>query len=122
MRKRAQSLTEYALVIAVVAAALLTMQTYFKRGVQSIAKISADQLGGFDSGISADEVQQMAKDQERDPKYGALIHYDVKTSTDQSLTTTTQSNGERSSTIDKETEHVWDAQVPGREFYQELDY
>lgn len=122
MSKRAQSVTEYALVIAVVAAALLTMQTYFKRGVQSIAKISADQLGGFDSGISADEVQEMAKDQERDPKYGALIHYGVETSTDQSLTTTTQSNGERSLTINKWTEHVQDTQVPGREFYQELDY
>jgi Flp pilus assembly pilin Flp len=119
MNKRAQSVTEYALIIAVVAAALLTMQTYFKRGVQSIAKISADQLGGFDSGISADEVQQMAKDQERDPKYGALISYHVETSTDQSLTTTTQSNGERSLTINKLTEHVQDAQVPGRKFYQE---
>ena len=42
--RRGQNLAEYALIIAVVGLALAAMQTYFKRGIQSIAKISADEL------------------------------------------------------------------------------
>ncbi|MDD5004887.1 MAG: hypothetical protein PHS34_06955 [Candidatus Omnitrophica bacterium] len=40
-----QSIAEYALLIAVVSAALLAMQIYMKRGIQSVIKYSADQLG-----------------------------------------------------------------------------
>lgn len=119
--KRAQTVTDYALIIAVVAAALLAMQTYFKRGAESIAKISVDKLGGFDSGITPEEVQRMARQQEIDPKYGKLELYSVQTSSDQSVTTTTKVGGGRSVTINTDTEHVTDKQVPGRRFYQRID-
>lgn len=47
MSKRAQGITEYALVIAVVAVALVAMQAYFKRGVQAVIKTPVDNLGLF---------------------------------------------------------------------------
>ncbi len=47
MNKKAQGITEYALIIAAVAAALLVMQPYFKRAVQSIVKTPVDNLGLF---------------------------------------------------------------------------
>lgn len=43
-RRKGQNLAEYALIIGVVSLALVAMQAYFKRGVQSIVKGSADEL------------------------------------------------------------------------------
>ena len=43
--KRGQSTVEYAVLIAVVAAALLGVQFYAKRAVQGRVKASADQIG-----------------------------------------------------------------------------
>jgi len=40
-----QNLMEYGLILGVVAIALLTMQTYFKRGIQSVIKVVADDYG-----------------------------------------------------------------------------
>ena len=45
LRKRGQSISEYVIVIGIVAAALLLMQTYIKRGIQGVIKASADELG-----------------------------------------------------------------------------
>jgi hypothetical protein len=119
--KRAQTVTDYALIIAVVAAALLAMQTYFRRGAESIAKVAVDKLGGFDSGISPEEIQSMARQQELDPKYGKLELYGVETTTIQSVTATTKLGGGRSVTINQDIEHVTDKQSPGRQFYQRID-
>ena len=43
--RRGQYVAEYALIIAVAAAALLTMQAYFKRGIQGKIKEGSDSLG-----------------------------------------------------------------------------
>lgn len=43
--KRGQNLLEYGLIIGIVTVALLGMQTYFKRGVQSVIKVVADNYG-----------------------------------------------------------------------------
>jgi Flp pilus assembly pilin Flp len=43
--RRAQSTLEYAVIIAVVAAALVAIQIYLKRGVQGKLRQSADQIG-----------------------------------------------------------------------------
>lgn len=40
-----QNLMEYGLILGVVAVALITMQTYFKRGIQSVIKVVADDYG-----------------------------------------------------------------------------
>ena len=45
MNKKAQSINEYAIIIAIVVVAIMSMQVYFKRGIQSIIQDSADQLG-----------------------------------------------------------------------------
>lgn len=118
MGKNAQGVTEYALIIAVVAAVLLTMQAYFKRGVQAVAKVSMDQLGGFDSGLTPGQVQNMAIKQEIDPKYGILQSQSVKISLDQSLKVTTPKDStERKVSIIKDEEHVED--LTPKNFWQE---
>ncbi len=51
LRKKAQSTLEYALIIAVIVAALLAIQIYMKRGVQGKLRESSDQIGEqFDAG------------------------------------------------------------------------
>jgi hypothetical protein len=44
MRKKAQSINEYAMVIAIITLAAVSMQTYVKRGIQGVIKLSADDL------------------------------------------------------------------------------
>jgi len=46
VNSRAQSISEYVLVIGLVSAALVGMQVYMKRGIQAVVKDSADELGG----------------------------------------------------------------------------
>jgi Flp pilus assembly pilin Flp len=43
--KRAHNIVEYSLVIGVVTVALMAMNTYFKRGIQGIIKVVADDMG-----------------------------------------------------------------------------
>lgn len=45
VNSRAQSISEYVLVIGLVSAALVGMQVYMKRGIQAVVKDSADELG-----------------------------------------------------------------------------
>lgn len=45
LKRKSQSLIEYALILGIVAAALLGMQVYMKRGIQRAVQLSADQLG-----------------------------------------------------------------------------
>jgi Flp pilus assembly pilin Flp len=42
---KGQNITEYGLILAVVMVAFLAMNTYFKRGIQSVIKATADDLG-----------------------------------------------------------------------------
>lgn len=42
---KAQSLIEYGLILGIITVALLSMQVYFKRGVQSVVKVVADDFG-----------------------------------------------------------------------------
>lgn len=44
-RKKSQSTLEYAILIAVIAAVLLTIQVYFKRAAQGRIRSSADDIG-----------------------------------------------------------------------------
>ena len=45
LNKRGQSTLEYGVVIAVVVAALISMQTYIKRGVQGKLRQASDEIG-----------------------------------------------------------------------------
>lgn len=44
---RGQNLIEYGLILGIITVALLGMQVYFKRGVQSVIKIAADDYAGY---------------------------------------------------------------------------
>ena len=46
-QNKAELVIEYALMIAIVATALMTMQTYINRGVQGILKVNADDFASF---------------------------------------------------------------------------
>lgn len=43
--KKAQSVIEYTLILALIGAALAAMQVYMKRGLQRVVKVATDQLG-----------------------------------------------------------------------------
>jgi len=46
LKRKSQSILEYAILIAVVVAAILIMQTFMKRGVQGRLKDSSEKIGG----------------------------------------------------------------------------
>ena len=50
-RARGQALAEYAFLIAIVSAAVLTMRVYLTRGIQAGVKVAADQIGDQVNGI-----------------------------------------------------------------------
>lgn len=56
-----QALAEYALVLAVVMAALLAIRTYLKRGIQATVKIAADEIGEQRDGLLEIDYQQAIK-------------------------------------------------------------
>lgn len=58
MERRAQSVIEYSLVLAVVAAVFVAMQTYLKRSIQAGIRISADQLGNQEQGLEEVNAQK----------------------------------------------------------------
>ncbi len=55
--KKGQNLIEYGLILGIVTVALLGMQTYFKRGVQSVIKVVADDYGTQGTPISDVEIE-----------------------------------------------------------------
>ena len=44
-KSQAQSLSEYAIVLGIVASVFLVMQVYMKRGIQAVIKVAADEIG-----------------------------------------------------------------------------
>lgn len=49
----AQSILEYTVLLTVVAAALVAMKIYFQRGIQSVVKVAADEIGSQRYGASS---------------------------------------------------------------------
>lgn len=56
-KKRGQSTLEYAVLIVVIIGALLTIQTYIKRGVQGRLKSAADDIGDQYSDGNQNEIR-----------------------------------------------------------------
>lgn len=44
-KNKGQNLLEYTLILAIITVVLLGMRTYFKRGIQSVIKVAADDYG-----------------------------------------------------------------------------
>ncbi|MFH1655291.1 MAG: hypothetical protein ABH954_01615, partial [Candidatus Omnitrophota bacterium] len=55
-KNNAQSIAEYSLFLTLVAAALLTMQVYMKRGVQGVLKFAADEVGSQEEEVAAENM------------------------------------------------------------------
>lgn len=61
LRTRAQNILEYAVVFAIVSAALVTMQLYSKRGIQALVKLATDQMAGQKKGVAEKRVENNAR-------------------------------------------------------------
>jgi uncharacterized protein (UPF0333 family) len=102
MYKKGQSTLEYAIIIAVVVAALLAMQIYMKRGVQGKMKQSTDDIGAqFEANATSNQVDFET----------TADTTNVQTIQNQVTTTTLQPGGE---TKEKSSEDVqrWDVAQP----------
>ena len=78
MDKRGQSLTEYAILFSVVAAAYLGMQLYVKRGVQAHIKGVSDDFAGTESATTGSLLQY-------EPYYTADSGYQVTQTRDNNV-------------------------------------
>jgi uncharacterized protein (UPF0333 family) len=59
MRKsKGQSIIEYAIVLSIVTAAIMAMQTYIKRGIQGVVKVAADEMKMSEDGVGQFEGMQ----------------------------------------------------------------
>jgi hypothetical protein len=56
MRRNAQAISEYLVLITLIAAALTVMQIYFRRSVQAVVKIAADEIGGQKEGAATEDL------------------------------------------------------------------
>jgi hypothetical protein len=54
LRRKAQSILEYAILLAIVIAAIIVMQTFMKRGIQGRLKDSSDRISGGESYSASD--------------------------------------------------------------------
>lgn len=90
-KKKSQSILEYALLIGVIAAALLVMQVFVKRGFQGRLKDSADRLGDQFSASGTTTYQK------RTLGTNQVIREGSTTSLTLSSTTTTRTGGKTTS-------------------------
>lgn len=65
---KGQNLIEYGLILGIITVALLGMQTYFKRGVQSVIKVVADDYGPQGDPIGDTEIAIKKKIYEEEGK------------------------------------------------------
>jgi len=54
LRKKAQSIAEYVLILSIVGLALGAMNTYFQRGIKAAVKVVADGIGDQEKALEVD--------------------------------------------------------------------
>lgn len=59
MRRKAQSISEYLVLVTLIAAALTAMQIYFRRSIQAVVKIAADEIGGQKEGVANENLNMV---------------------------------------------------------------
>jgi hypothetical protein len=52
MKKKAQAISEYVVLLTVIAAALTAMQIYFRRSISAVVKVAADEVGAQKEGAA----------------------------------------------------------------------
>jgi len=82
---KSQSIAEYVIIVAAVASAMMAMQTYLKRGIQSVIRVQADltseEAGGQEGSLETEF------DPRRNPGKSLTISQDSDGTTDKSRTT-----------------------------------
>lgn len=129
MNKKAQNISEYAIIIGLIGSVLLMMSLYFQRGIQTVIKEPVDNLGGFGSGIfSAERIQEIGIEDNVDPKYGPRVLSQSKSSVDSTRTITTKEGGWRQLDVNENTKglelKVGEDPSASRinEYYQRIEY
>jgi len=122
---KAQNFVEYTLILGVVGLALFSMQTYFKRGIQSVIKVTADDLGPqgdplFMKSIDSPEVYKAKIDDQKkieaamkeryypDTEEGPGSKYYYTATSSEDTTTKNKGEGNVVRTINNGTVSSWD--------------
>lgn len=90
---KGQTILEYAVLIAIVGAVFIGMQTYIKRAIQAGVKIAADQIGSQRQGLK-----------EIDPLKGFKQEASINVVTDDTSNVKTSFGGRRTVIFDEKTE------------------
>jgi len=88
INKKGQNLIEYGLILGIVAMALISMQTYFKRSLQSVVKVVADDYGPQRMPIRQVEVNV------KEPLYAARDQITSNTTVNNAQTRTAENLGD----------------------------
>src|SRR5208282_1146293 len=104
-QKRGQSTLEYAVLIVVIIGALLTIQTYIKRGVQGRLKSAADDIGDQYSDGNTNSVKTTIRNSETNEVFSAGTAYSNIIGPE--ITNTTEN-----SVIDNTQQEYWGTTAP----------
>ena len=88
IKPRGQSLVEYSVVLVIIAAAVMSMQLYMKRGLQAAVKIQADRLGPQQKQINTSDRQQSSTNSFSSETRDGVNIRQVSAGGGQSITTT----------------------------------
>ncbi len=97
-QKKAQSTVEYAVLIAIIIGALLSIQMYIKRGVQGRLKSAADDIGDQFSPGNTNAIKATKTHSETQDTFGAVAGV---TDAAQGVSKSKLTNKEITNTIDK---------------------
>ena len=101
MNKKAQNVSEYAIIIGLISSILLVMSVYFQRGLQVVIKEPVDNLGGFGSGMfSAERIQEIGIEDKANPVPGFQDFTKSEENVDNIRVITTSKDGKRVLTVD----------------------
>jgi hypothetical protein len=117
-KKKGQNITEYALVIGIVGAALFVMSPFFERATKLVIRQPVDDLGGFGSGLySGQRIQEIGIEDNVDPNLGPRTPDRTNQSFSSTKTITTANRGERRVDTDEDI-----AVNSAQERYQRINY
>jgi len=107
INKKAQSVSEYAIIVGLIGSALLMMGLYFSRSIQVVVKEPVDNLGGFGSGMfSAQRIQEIGIEDNvvlNDGQAAVSVPSESDSTFNTARTTTTSEGGQRRLDVNENT-------------------
>jgi len=107
INKKAQSVSEYAIIVGLIGSALLMMGLYFSRSIQVVVKEPVDNLGGFGSGMfSAQRIQEIGIEDNvvlNDGQAAVSVPSESDSTFNTARTTTTSEGGQRQLDVNENT-------------------